>query len=187
MSFRLSINTTIVSPLNYRWMQKWNRKGFGINTEEVKLKWIKNNRGSVFMQQWGGNSCSSEKLLIVIIYWLRKKKKEWRGAGSILKRKEKDKRQQDNPPPFSVRNRIKSRNTLLIDLLWSNYILLRGKNANAVVLGCFMWILPNRKSFKVKLQFNISFTHCKNDIVKFSMGDELFIKGDNGFKLTKEL
>lgn len=52
----------------------------------------------------------------------------------------------------------------------------------------FWWltrILYNLKFFKVKLHFKVSFTHCKNDIVKFSTGNELFIKEDNGVKLVQ--
>lgn len=41
------------------------------------------------------------------------------------------------------------------------------------------------KFFKIKLHFKDSFTHCKNDIVKFSTGNELFIKEDNGVKLVQ--
>lgn len=41
------------------------------------------------------------------------------------------------------------------------------------------------KFFKIKLHFKVSFTHCKNDIVKFSTGNELFIKEDNGVKLVQ--
>lgn len=47
----------------------------------------------------------------------------------------------------------------------------------------FMRILYNLKFFK--LHFKVSFTHCKNDIVKFSTGNELFIKEDNGVKLIQ--
>lgn len=35
------------------------------------------------------------------------------------------------------------------------------------------------------MHFKDSFTHCKNDIVKFSTGNELFIKEDNGVKLVQ--
>lgn len=51
--------------------------------------------------------------------------------------------------------------------------------------GCFTRILYNMKFFKLKLHFKVSFTHCKNDIVKFSTGNELFIKEDNGAKLIR--
>lgn len=45
-----------------------------------------------------------------------------------------------------------------------------------------MGMLYNLKFFQLKLHFKVSFTLSKNDIVRFSTGNELFIKADNGVR-----